>query len=101
MRQARHCALLCAVLCFTASFSQAKTKSQRETISATENRANSLYQQGKYSEAFALYRRGAELGSVVSQAFVGFMVGRKILLSPRPDQHAYGHQRVGTVVQSE
>src|ERR1035441_10056057 len=73
MGQLCACARLVAFLCLVAVFALSRTKNREKSIAEIESRAISFYQQEKFSEAFTLYRQGADLGSARSQTILAYM----------------------------
>ena len=73
MRQTRACALLSLFLCLVVTIAQGRTRGRDASIVSIEGRADRLFQQERFSEAFAAYRQAADLGSTRSETFLGYM----------------------------
>ena len=73
MRLARYFVLWSLLFCLAAMTAQARPKGEKSSTANIESQAYAHYQKGEYADAFAAYRKGANMGSAKSQTFLGYM----------------------------
>ena len=84
MRHARRYACWALFFCLPVAVSHAETKEQR--IATIEKEGTSLLQHGNYPEAFAVFQKGARLGSATSMTYLGYMCSKGMGVARNPEQ---------------